>query len=256
MKQLLKKAFMAIAPRGILLTSTIDGVKIQGYNRAGFGGRGVFLKGIDYEPELKHLQKFIGKNSVFIDVGANAGVYSMVAAKIVGNNGTVLSVEPFPEMSTRLVKNAQLNNFTNVRVRTFGASDKTEVKTFWLNGNKPNSFSFSIKNGDAKSLSFLTVSLDELFKWEKLDRLDYIKIDAEGEEDKVLKGAEKIIEKYSPIIQAEITQRLPKSILKEYQVFRIPSSDNAVYIPVNNPKIQIAINLGWEILNTPEAVLA
>lgn len=246
---------MAIAPRGMLLTSTVDGAKIQGYNRAGFGGRGVFLTGIDYEPELKYLKKFIGPNSVFIDVGANAGVYSMVAAKIVGNNGTVLSVEPFPEMSARLIKNAELNNFTNVRVRTFGASDKTAVKTFWLNGNKPNSFSFSIKNGDAKSLSFLTVSLDELFEWENLDRLDYIKIDAEGEEDKVLKGAQRIIEKYNPILQLEITQRLPKSILKDYQVFRIPKSDNAVYIPLSNDKIQIAIDLDWEILTMPEAVM-
>jgi FkbM family methyltransferase len=248
MTQFLKKAFMAIAPGNFLLTSTIDQVKFQGYNRTGFGGRGVYLKGIDYELELKYLKYFISEGSVLIDVGANSGIYSMMAAKIVGNKGTVLSVEPFPAMSAMLIKNAELNNFNNVRVRTFGASDKTEVKTFWLNGNKPNSFSFSIQDGDAKNLSFLTVKLDELFEWEHLQRLDYIKIDAEGEEDNVLKGAEQIIEKFHPIIQVEMTQRMPQSIPKDYKIFHIPTSDNHVYIPGNSNKIQVAIDLGWEMI--------
>ena len=248
MIQFFKKAFIAIAPRRFLLTSVVDQVKIKGANKAGFGGRGLFLKGIDYEPELKYLKYLIDENSVFIDVGANTGIYSMIAAKIIGNRGTVVSIEPFPEMCVRLIKNAEINNFSNVRVRTFGASDTTEVKTFWLNSNKPNSFSFSIKVGNAKSLSFLTVSLDELFEWEKLDRLDYIKIDAEGEEDKVIKGAERIIQKYKPIIQAEESVRIPQSILSGYQVFHIPSSSNVIYIPVTNSKIQIALQLGWEIL--------
>jgi FkbM family methyltransferase len=248
MAQLFKKAFMAIAPGSVLLTSTIDEVKIQGYNKSGFGGRGVFLKGIDYEPELKYLKYFINEGSVLFDIGANSGIYSMMAAKLVGNKGTVVSVEPFPAMSAMLVKNSELNKFSNVRVRTFGASDKTEVRTFWLNDNKPNSFSFSIHRQDAKNISFLTVSLDELFEWEKLDSLDYIKIDAEGEEDNILKGAEKIIAKYKPIIQVEITQRQPQSIPDDYKIFHVPTSDNHIYIPGNSDKIQVAIALGWEMI--------
>src|SRR3712207_1802656 len=118
MNQLLKKVFMALAPEDLLLTSVIEGAKIKGKNKAGFGGRGVFLKGIDYEPELKYLKYFLDEQSVFVDVGANTGVYSMVAAKI-ATRGAVLSIEPFPEISDRLIKNAEINNFNNVRVRTF-----------------------------------------------------------------------------------------------------------------------------------------
>ncbi|MDN3547601.1 FkbM family methyltransferase [Mucilaginibacter aquaedulcis] len=248
MTQLFKKAFMAIAPSSVLLTSTVDEVKIQGYNKSGFGGRGVFLKGIDYEPELKYLKYLINEGSVLFDIGANSGVYSMMAAKLVGKKGTVVAVEPFPAMSAMLVKNSELNKFSNVRVRTFGASHKTEVRTFWLNDDKPNSFSFSIQHQDAKELSFLTVSLDDLFEWEKLDRLDYIKIDAEGEEDNILKGAEKVIAKYKPVIQVEITQRQPQSIPSDYRIFHIPGSDNHYYIPGSSDKIQIAIDQGWEII--------
>jgi FkbM family methyltransferase len=248
MAQLIKKAYMAIAPKNTLLTSKVNGVKIQGYNKSGFGGRGIFLKGIDYELELRYLLHFITEGSVFFDIGANTGVYSMIAAKIVGETGTVISVEPFPEMSARVVKNAQLNNFSNVRVRTFGASDKTGVKTFWLNHGKPNSFSFSMKNGNAESLSFLTVSLDELLDWEKLSRIDYIKIDAEGEEDNVLKGAEEIIKKYKPVIQVEMSVKPSQLILDAYKVFRIPTSNNCICIPADSGKVQTAVALNWELL--------
>lgn len=240
---------MAIAPRNFMLTSVIGGVKIQGKNKKGFGGRGVFLDGIDYEPELKFLKSFIGNGSVIIDVGANTGIYSMIAAKIIGENGTVVSIEPFPEMSDRLVKNAALNKYTNIRVRTFGVSDKTKNKTLWLNDNMPNSFSFSVKKDNAKGISFLTVCLDDLFEWEGLSRIDYIKIDAEGEEDNVLAGAKKIIQKFQPVIQAEKIISAPLSLLPGYKVFHIPTSGNLMFIPSNSEKISIAKDMRWEVVN-------
>ncbi len=87
MKQFFKKVFIALAAKSYLLTSKIaDGVIIKGQNKAGYGGRGAFLSGIYYEPELRHLKSFLSEGAVFIDdVGANTGIYSMVAAKIGSN---------------------------------------------------------------------------------------------------------------------------------------------------------------------------
>lgn len=249
MNSFFKKVFIAVAPRNMLLTSRIaDGVIVKGKNKAGYGGRGVFIKGINYEPELRHLSKFLSEGSIFIDVGANTGVYSMVAAKIVGSKGQVVSIEPFPETCAMLLKNVRANHYENVRVRTFGISDKTEARMLWLNRKKPNSFSFSIRVNQAEGLSLLTVSLDELYQWEKLDRVDYIKIDAEGEEDSVIKGAHHIIERYNPIIQVEISKKMPESIINGYTLFHAPSSINAVYVLTNSEKSEIANKLGWQVL--------
>ncbi|MEI4861354.1 FkbM family methyltransferase, partial [Klebsiella pneumoniae] len=90
------------------------------------------------------------KDSVFIDIGANTGIYSMVAASLL-TNGTVISFEPFPLMSSYLLKNVVHNKFSNVRVRTFGISNETSGKKFYMNSGIPTSFSFSRAVDDAVS---------------------------------------------------------------------------------------------------------
>ncbi|MFM7369999.1 MAG: FkbM family methyltransferase, partial [Sphaerospermopsis kisseleviana] len=117
----------------------------------------------------------------------------------------------------------------------------------WMNHNKPNSFSLVKRENIAKSLSTLTVALDDLFAWEKLNRLDYLKIDVEGAEKQVIAGATKILEKYRPIIQIEITFDDIDINLDNYSVFRASAqSPNKIYIPNENSKIQIATVLGWQ----------
>lgn len=90
---------MALTPRGMRLTATLrSGIRIQGRNKAGWGGRGIYIFREDIEPELAVLTRLVPRDGVFIDVGANVGVYTLSAASVVGAGGIVVAVEPFPDI--------------------------------------------------------------------------------------------------------------------------------------------------------------
>lgn len=247
MENLFRKIRIGLTPRDWLLKTTLsDGVIVYGKNRAGFGGRGVYLKRDNIEPELKYLPMLLEPSGVFIDVGANVGVYSLKAAKHLGEEGVVVALEPFPEVLAVLSRNVQKNGFTNIRLRNICAGETTGTSILWMNSNKPNSFSLVQRDKKAAYLSTFTMALDELFAYEKLDRFDYLKVDAEGAEQQVLAGAQKILEKYRPIIQLETTIDDVLFSLPDYSVFRILGSPNTVSIPNESTKIELAKKLGWE----------
>jgi FkbM family methyltransferase len=247
MEILMRKLRVAITPREWLLKTTLsDGIVIYGKNRAGFGGRGIYIYRDSIEPEFQHLEEFLDSNSVFVDVGANVGIYTLKAAKYLDKGGIVLALEPFPDILSTLYHNIQANRFTNVRLRNFCAGKDTGHSMLWMNSNKPNSFSLVKIDKEASSLSTLTVSLDELFGWEGLERLDYLKIDAEGAEQQILVGATKILEKHRPIIQLEVTINEVLPFLIEYSIFQAPGSPNKIYIPNESTKIHLPKKLGWE----------
>lgn len=255
----LKKVRVALTPRSALLRTRLqNGAIVEGYNRAGYGGRGIYVFGDALEPELFRLQHFLEPGHVFVDIGANVGVFTVKAAKEVGNCGLVIAVEPFLESAVRLSSNVRANGYSNVRVRNFCVGRNTEHARLHLNQGKPNSFSLvahskgnGSANANAESVSVLSVSLDDLCRWEKLDRLDYLKIDAEGAEAAILEGGQETIRRFRPIVQVEIT--ICKSSLSpsfNYRRFVAPNSMNKVLIPAENAKaVETATHLGWaEIL--------
>ena len=247
MKTLMRKVRILMTPREWLLKTRLsDGVVVCGKNRPGFGGRGIYLYRESIEPEFQHLEEFLDPGSVFVDIGANVGIYSLKAAKYIGREGVVVAIEPFPEMLAALFHNVQVNGFTNVRLRNFCAGEYTQPANLYMNSNRPNAFSLVKKDERASTLSTLTVSLDELSEWEGLERLDYIKIDAEGAEQQILDGATKVLEKYRPIIQLEVTEKDVTPSLPEYSVFQASGSPNRVCIPNESSKINLPKQLGWK----------
>jgi len=227
-----------------LRTRLQNGAIIEGYNRAGYGGRGVYVFGDSLEPELRYLQHFLGAGQVFVDVGANVGVFTVKAAKEVGNDGLVIAIEPFIETAFRLSHNVRANGYSNVRVRNFCIGRDTQHARLHLNKGKPNSFSL-IPNGNAESISVLSVSLDDLSRWEKLERLDYLKIDAEGAEAAVLEGGQEAISRFRPIVQVEVTI-CDSGLNLNYRRFAAPNSINNLFIPAENAKaVETVMKLGW-----------
>lgn len=244
---LLRKIRVALTPRECLLKTRLsNGAIVCGKNRPGYGGRGIYIFRDAIEPEFEHLEKFLDSSGVLVDIGANTGIYTLKAAKhFSAGGGTVVAVEPFPDMLASLHHSIQLNGFTNVRLRNFCASDKTGATTFWMNFNKPNSFSLLKRDENAGCLSTLAVALDDLFAWENLNRLDYLKIDAEGAEQQILKGGEKTISKYRPIIQVEVNIHEVSMHLSEYVVFEAPGGVNKIFVPLESPKREIPNQFGW-----------
>lgn len=141
---------------------------------------------------LPQLDKFIREGDVVIDVGANIGCHSFYYSNKVGETGKVFSFEPQPESFICIQHN--LENHKNVIPLNKGVSDKNGYMSVEsIDGNIGMSF---LKEG--KEVEVITI--DGL----KLDRVDFIKIDCEGMELNVLKGALETISMFEPVMLIEI----------------------------------------------------
>ncbi len=241
-----RKALCLALPRSVWLRRrTRQGVIVTGKNRPGYGGRGFFVLGETLEPELDYLHEFIGKGGVFVDIGANVGVFSLKAAHCVGSNGIVISVEPLLEMVHALHRNVTLNNFSNVRIRNFCCSDQTGVMDLWVNFSFPNSTSVLQRDQQARKVSAISVRLDDLVQWEKLSRLDYLKIDAESAEPMILQGGQAAIRQFRPIIQVEATLTAVKPP-SNYETWVHPQSINQLLVPEDHGIRSRLKSLGYQ----------
>jgi tRNA G46 methylase TrmB len=142
LNNLFKKNYLFIYPRNWYLRSRLSNrAYVLGLNKAGFGGRGVFVKRDAIEPELVHLALLLAGRNSFLDIGANTGVYSLKAAKVFNGTGVVIACEPFTGVYQSLIKSVEYNNFKNVRLRNVGVGEAKGLQEFFMNFGKPNSFS-------------------------------------------------------------------------------------------------------------------
>ena len=142
------------------------------------------------------------EEGIYIDVGAHTGLYT-VAALISNKKNFLVSFEPFLLNYHRIITNLRLNDFNNSNAKLFdkAVSDENKLVKFQVNtawsylskGGKINNSGKELQAIKLDSLNFLNSKLD----------IKGIKIDAEGEDLKVILGAEKIIKKYMPKIVIE-----------------------------------------------------
>jgi FkbM family methyltransferase len=243
----LRKVRAALTPRNQLLASTLsNGAIVLGRNRPGHGGRGAYVFRDELEHELLHLEHFLDSEGVFIDIGANTGVFSLKAAKHYGGNrGVVVAIEPTPIIASVLFQSVLKNGFQNMRVRNFALGSKTEAASFWMNHDLPNMFGLDKIDPGAREVSVLTVRLDDLFAWEGLDRLDFVKIDVEGAEEQVLAGAQEVLHRYRPIVCLEHYGGDVPFDMPDYTAYQIPGGINKLHMPNESPKIAVLPSLGY-----------
>ena len=127
------------------------------------------------------------KGDVAIDVGAYVGMWSVKAAVAVGKGGKVLAVEPLEETRKWLGKNVEGLNIT---VLPWVVSDRNGTEKLYVsNVTSCNSIVYK----QAKSIDVEAKTIDQIAIDEKLPHVDFIKVDAEGAELKVLQGAVKTL---------------------------------------------------------------
>ena len=155
------------------------------------------------------------KPKVFVDVGAHIGRFSIILA----NQGSkVISVEPSKENLRQLNKNIRLNNLQNeIKILDVGCSDKRGVNTLYFIPHNEGLSSFEKKEGAIKE-TIKIERLDNLCKKLNLNSkfIDVIKVDVEGFELNVLKGASKILKTGSPLLVIEITDKKKEKPIKDF----------------------------------------
>ncbi len=172
----------------------------------------VFVFRENYEPELIYLEKVLSSKAVFIDVGANLGIYTLVASKLVGRAGRVIAIEPSVQSFPALQKNIAVNRLTNVLPLSVALAEKT-AKTWLHHGINPGQNSFGKDpscNGVGEEV--VTETLDSVLLQASVDHVDLIKMDVEGAEELVLRGASRVVTSERPVIifefNPEAAQRL------------------------------------------------
>ena len=173
----------------------------------------VILYDRQYEEESwAAIKQHLPVGGTFVDVGAHIGIYSLRAAHVVGAGGRVISVEPNPETVRKLRGNIQASGASVVAVQPVACSDsEAEVELFAASRENTGETSLSRENagqsGGATVYKVRARPLDAILAEAGVSRVDAMKIDVEGAELLVLKGARQTLTRYSPVLVMELVDK-------------------------------------------------
>lgn len=154
---------------------------------------------------VKKILEFLSKkqNIVLYDIGANSGYYGILSAYLFNKKINVYSFEPLSEYIDCIKKSVYLNKLENLKTFEFGLGDKDEDKTIFISGTG-SSFDENF-SGDHRNKRVLKIKkLDNVVEKEQITKPDFIKMDVEGYEQKVLEGGNNTITENTPVLFIEI----------------------------------------------------
>lgn len=180
------------------------------------------------EPELGPiLRAALGPGQTFIDVGANVGTYSLMAASLVGPTGRVLAFEPVPATRARLERNVALNDVPRLEIiaKALGAEPGTTVLHV---ASGASGLSSRYTQSDGNRVEVETATLDNELAGAAAPAL--IKIDVEGMELEVMRGARELLRGDSPpLIVFEAHPDHMNAAGTDYAAIRAFLSENGGY---------------------------
>jgi len=164
---------------------------------------------------LERILRARGKQSVFIDIGANSGHHSLYLSQCCKQ---VYAFEPFPPLVDKMKKRMRRNNIENVSVHALGIGSKDKEKLYYYshtNNKGTGSFVNTDESLNAEYDKLKIVDGSAYFESNQIKHADVIKIDVEGYEPQVLKGLKTFFEKTRPIVCMEFNQITRLEIPKE-----------------------------------------
>jgi len=175
-----------------------------------------FWRGYYSMEELMVLEKFLRPSDIFFDVGANTGEFTLFAAKRL-QSGQVYAFEPANHMYKKLSMHTERNNFSCVHLFKLALADREgETLLYSPTINFPDGsthngigslFSGRFRQSTEHQEVVRLITLDRFVQEHGVPHIDLMKIDVEGAELQVLRGAEEVIHRYLPRIIIEIDQR-------------------------------------------------
>jgi FkbM family methyltransferase len=169
--------------------------------------RGFFDYWADDVGDLRFLWRILEPGMVFMDIGAYQGIYSLVAGNKLQQDGTIIAFEPSPREYRRLRMHLCLNGLSGARAEQIALGATAKPTTFFQvitgdtarNGLRPPACSDPVAK-----ISVNLISLDDYVTRRQLTRLDIIKLDVEGGEMDVLRGAAGVLAKFRPLLICEV----------------------------------------------------
>jgi FkbM family methyltransferase len=173
-----------------------NGLKIR-VARNDMIGRRICERGY-YEPEtVRLIEQIVDEGSVFFDVGAHVGQYTLVASQRVGTRGSVHSFEPDPHTFAWLADNVRANQLANVTTNQSAvAADREPKQLYFSTVDDIGSNSLALQGArqrTGRSMLVACTTLDAYVTDKRIPRVDVIKADVEGAELSMLLGATAIL---------------------------------------------------------------
>jgi FkbM family methyltransferase len=219
---LAKKGINAMASKRItgeplhwLFKDTIIKVDFRGLNYYFYCPKGhdfnVYLNPYYHECDIvSFVFDVLQKGDVFIDVGAHGGLYTLLSGKMVGSEGRAIAIEPNPDNLKFLRQNVKLNHLNNINVISKAASNE-KLKINLHYETEKTALTSTISSA-SKTIEVETILIDELT--EKYDNIKLLKVDTEGYDLRVLKGAHCTLQKTRYVVVEQNTSSV-KALLSK-----------------------------------------
>lgn len=159
-----------------------------------------------YEKELGTLiKKILEPGDVFLDVGANIGYFSLLAAKQQAT-AKVIAFEPISSVFEKLEENISINNAKNVTAIKVAVGKKNEDKEIFIAGADNMGMSSFQKPDNYSGVTEMVrvITIDEWIRTSGLSKINLIKFDIEGSELAALEGMNEALQNFKPLIITEI----------------------------------------------------
>jgi len=170
---------------------------------------GLIYNGFEQD-ETIFVRRFLENGDIFLDIGANIGLFSLIASHYVGDKGKIYTFEPATETYRRLCENVEMNAFNNILTFQIGLSDKEEellFNTSQTGYDAWNSFTKLEVLKDSQSILVKTKTLDSFLNQLNISDVNFVKLDVEGWEMNVLKGSkELLLSEKAPVLMVEFTE--------------------------------------------------
>jgi len=190
-----------------------------------------------HEPiSTKLISSELKSGMVCLEVGANIGYYTLLESKVIGDSGKVVAVEPSPENFEKLKQNLSLSNVKNVLPFNFACGDKNGKIKFLISEKSNRCTTLDENYLATPSDNIIEVpvkKIDDFLNENKIEKVDFIRMDVEGYERQIIKGMEKTLDKYNPMIQIEVHKKfMPENHTKElFEEFQKRGYECKYYIP-------------------------
>lgn len=192
-----------------------------------------------------NVKSLIHDGDIVIDAGANLGMFSIAVARH-APNAKVYGFEPVPTTFVSLKKNVA--PYPNVKVTNSGLGETVTTREMMVSSDVSSSNTFQgsvatyVVPGEVKPMQLSITTIDNVVAEEHLPKVDFIKMDTEGYEGKIILGAAETIKKFKPTIvmsayhganDKEELPRILKSICPEYviELHGTAEEDFVCYVP-------------------------
>lgn len=156
------------------------------------------------EDEIQFVRGLLHAGEKVVDIGANHGVYTLTAARCVGESGQVIAFEPDHQTAARLARSIERNGFANVHLHRLALSRQAGHGVM-VGGDQSELLSLERAEGDTTHGQTVRIeTLDSMWAAEGCPEVSFVKMDAEGEEAAIVEGGQQFFGRGSPLVMFEL----------------------------------------------------